>query len=110
MKHRIAGYAAATVASIMMIGTAGLSSPALADQDGLVLLDDLSEPIPGRSRAAGEEANKKADKKPDGEYGAIDGSVEERFKKFQAQKAGRVEHFQDVVNRNHMRKYGQTVR
>ena len=96
-------------AAIMMAGVAGIPSQAFADKDILVLHDDLSEPIPGRSRAAGEKAHQEAQAR-NGEYGAIGGSVEERFARFQAEKKGRVKHFQDVVNRNHMKKYGEKVR
>ncbi len=86
--------------------------PAMAEAEGneeYVFADDLTEPLPKKKDELVKLPVAKAQHHK-GEPGAIEGSLEERYAKFQAEQEKRVKHFQDVVNRNHMRKYGVKVR
>ncbi|MEN8721904.1 MAG: hypothetical protein ABF335_03345 [Alphaproteobacteria bacterium] len=70
----------------------------------IAMVEDLTSPLPTKSKQQAQPAQSA------NEPGAIEGSLEERYAKFQAEQKKRVEHFHDVVNRNHMKKYGVKVR
>ncbi len=76
-----------------------------AGHDKVAFAEDLTSPLPVKNKQPAKVADDRA-----GEPGAIEGSLEERYAKFQAEQKKRIKHFQDVVNRNHMKKYGEKVR
>lgn len=112
MLNRPFTIAALTGAAMFGFGV----SPSLADNanntqtnEEYVFADDLTNPLPAKSDKLVKRPVPKANAAVN-EPGAIDGSIEERYAKFQAEQKKRVEHFHEVVNRNHMRKYGVKVR